>query len=294
MDRNQPIVSANDVSNLRVSVVGLGVLGSAMYKVFKDKNINLNFYDKYKHIHPISAIDDYDIIFICISTPYDDDKKDYNLTEIENILGYLTTINYKNIVAIKSTIGVGTSKKLKNQYNLNIMYNPEFCSADTAEYDIRNQSNIIIGTEYGLNVDTSTVNNLYLFYKYHWRHADISICTFAEAELIKLSLNSFYCVKVQFFNEIYQATKHNGVSYNRVLELMLKNNTINKSHTTVPGKKGMLSYHGSCLPKDVNSMSAYLTRNELPNNVIKSAVDGRNNFLTNIINKDVKKSVSQI
>jgi UDP-glucose 6-dehydrogenase len=75
---------------------------------------------------------------------------------------------------------------------------------------------------------------------------------------------------------------------------MLKNNTINKSHTIVPGKKGMLSYHGSCLPKDINTMSAYLTRCELPNNVIKSAVEGRQHFLNRIINKPHGQDVSQI
>ena len=47
---------------------------------------------------------------------------------------------------------------------------------------------------------------------------------------MKIFVNCFYSVKVQFFNELYLLCEKNNCDYNRVKELMLKNGWINPAY----------------------------------------------------------------
>ena len=87
--------------------------------------------------------------------------------------------------------------------------------------------------------------------------------------MMKLTANTFYAVKVQYFTEIYLMCKSNNVEYNNIRNLILKNGWINPMHTLIPGPDGNISYGGACLPKDSKTLSNYLEKNNLPNSVIK-------------------------
>ena len=116
-----------------------------------------------------------------------------------------------------------------------------------------------------------------LFEKYY-PDAEISHCTSLESESMKIFVNSYYSVKIQFFNELYLLCENNGYDYNIIKKLMLKNGWINPMHTDVPGPDGKLSYGGECFPKDTSSLNSYMEKLNSPNEVLKATISERNKF----------------
>jgi len=257
---------------MNIGIIGLGFVGNAIHQYFKNTN-KLFIYDKYKNINSFNTIINTDILFVCLPTLFCDKLNNYDMTEIDITLELLNN-NYKGIIIIKSTITPEYAVNINNQYKiLRVIHNPEFLSAKTAVEDFANQKHIILGhTEQSINC----VNSVKYFYLSYFPTATISIVSSVESSLVKLSCNSFYACKIQFFTEIYLLCEKLNVSYTSVKELMLKNNWINPMHTDVPGHDNMLSFGGACFPKDISALNQYLIKNNTPNMVINAAITERN------------------
>jgi UDPglucose 6-dehydrogenase len=155
---------------------------------------------------------------------------------------------------------------------LRVVHNPEFLSADTAAADFASQPHIVLGGRPELT------RELAAFYRRFFPLADISESSAVESETMKIFVNSFYAVKIQFFNELFLTCEKNGAEFAAVRNMMLKNGWINPMHTQVPGKDGLLSYGGMCLPKDTNALLSYMRRDALPCAVLEATVRERNEF----------------
>lgn len=263
--------------NMKIGIAGIGVVGSAILKSFQNKNVNVIGYDKFKNLGSIYDLLTTDIIFLCLPTPYTDYMKQYDKSSIHDVCKKLANNDYKGLVVLKSTVEPQTTEKLSKQYNLNMCHNPEFLTARSAFEDFENQDHIIIGKTSTLH--PAFIDELTIFYKKHYPNAMISLCTSNESELMKLGVNNFYAVKVQFFNELYLvAQKQNHTDYNVVKDLMLKNNWIHPMHTNVPGPDGQLSYGGMCFPKDTNALLQYLIKMDSPHCVIEGTINERNSI----------------
>lgn len=260
---------------MKIGIVGLGVVGSAIFKNFNDKNINVLGYDKYKNIGQISDILECNILFLCLPTLFDEINKSYDLSAINEVCQYLFENKYKNLVVIKSTIEPETTEKLSNTYNLEICHNPEFLSAKTAYKDFNDQNHIVIGKSKGCSKER--IEDLVFFFRKYYPDAEISECSANESELMKLCVNNFYAVKIQFFNEIYSLCgKIEDVSYENIRNMVLKNGWIHPMHTKVPGTDGKLSYGGMCFPKDTNALKEYAKRKGTLCGILEAAIDERN------------------
>ena len=262
--------------NTIIGVCGIGVVGSAIAECFENKNINVIKYDKYNN-NSYDNIDKLlvsDIIFLCLPTTYSDEKKEYDKSSLTEVCSFLVLKNYTGIVVIKSTIEPGSCRNLKNKFNLNILHNPEFLSMRTAKKDFENQNHIVIG---GDTNNDKNISSLLNFYKKYWVNAEFSLITYEESELMKIGVNCFYSVKIQFFNELYKLTNtYENASYNIVIETMLKNNWISPTHTSVPGPDGKLSYGGMCFPKDTNAMLQLMKKKDVPCKILEATIIERN------------------
>ena len=254
---------------MKIGIIGIGFVGGAILDSFVIKNISVFGYDKYKKIGSINTILDTEIVFLCLPTLYNNEKKEYNKTAIYEVINILNKNNYKGLVVIKSTIEPETTQNLGNKYtNLNICHNPEFLTARTAFIDFHNQKHIVIGKNKNSNID-----KLYNLYKNNYKGVDISICTSLESESMKIMCNSFYASKIMLFNEYYKVCETNGSNFNTVKNLMLKNNWINPMHTFVPGTDGKLGYGGACFPKDSCALNQYMINNNLKDNIIGKVIE---------------------
>ena len=104
----------------------------------------------------------------------------------------------------------------------------------------------------------------------------ISVCTSDESEAMKLFANSFYAQKVMIFNELYMLCNATGLSFDKVRDLMLKNNWISPHHVSVPGPDGKLGYGGHCFPKDTNALSDFMKKNGTISAVLEATIVERN------------------
>ncbi len=263
---------------MKVGIVGLGFVGGAMERSFKEKGLKENEtlfgYDKYKNggIGLFERILETDIVFLALPTPFDNSKKEYDKTALYEISNLLSINNYKGLVVIKSTIEPETTKNLFNSYkNLKFIHNPEFLTARTAYEDFHNQQHIILGYD----GDYEDINDLINFYKENYT-TNISLSTTIESESAKIFCNTFYAAKIQIMTEFYLLCKANNSNYDKIKSMMLKNNWINPMHTTIPGPDGNISYGGLCFPKDTNALCKYMEKYKTANNVISSVINERN------------------
>ncbi len=263
-----------------IGIIGLGFVGSAMYKSFKLNDVKVIGYDKYNKTISNNTLEDMficDILFLCLPTQFDEIQNSYDKSCIEEVCRDLENANYDGIVVIKSTVEPLTTIYLEEKYSkLKFVHNPEFLTARTAFEDFHNQKHIVLGK--GNRINEYDINYLILFYKDYYPDAEISICSSTESESMKIYLNCFYSVKIQFFNELYLLSKSMDCDYNVIKNLMLKNNWINPMHTDVPGPDGLLSYGGYCFPKDTNALLNHMKRLDTPHMVLQATVNERNNM----------------
>ena len=261
---------------MSIGIIGLGFVGNAIYNSFKNKKIDTIIYDKYKNsgIGKIENCLKTDILFLCLPTLYNEEKKEYEKNSIEETLLFLQQNDYKGIVVIKSTIEPTTIYNYSSIYSLQLVHNPEFLTARTASQDFHNQSHIILG--FSNNCTQNTIDKLYSFYHKYYPLAEISVINSTESESIKLFLNSFYAVKVQYFNEIYLTCQKLNLSYDKIKNIMLKNNWINPMHTSVPGPDNKLSYGGMCFPKDTNALNEFMKKYNISNSILEATIKERN------------------
>jgi len=256
---------------LKIGIIGIGFVGNAIKTCLENKNIKVLCYDKYKKYDKFYNILISDIIFLALPTPYCEKNQCFDKSSIIDTCRMLSSFNYNGVVVIKSTVETHTTNILSNKFSsLQFIHNPEFLSAKTAIEDFENQTHIIIGKSY--NINYKSLNKLYNFYTTYFPKSDISICSSEESETMKLFVNSFYSVKVQFFNELYDFSIKNKLDFEKIRELMLKNNWINPMHTQVPGPDGKLSYGGACLPKDSKALLSLMKSSNCHYYILQSSI----------------------
>jgi UDPglucose 6-dehydrogenase len=261
---------------MKIGVIGLGVVGGSLLTSFKCKELDVESYDKYKSVGTFESILSTDIVFLCLPTLFDENKKEYNKDAIHEICESLVKNNYIGIVVLKSTVEPSTTDNLAIKYNLKFVFNPEFLTSTRAFEDFHNQKHIVLGKS-NMIIDED-MDVLESFYRSNYPDAKISKTTAINSESMKIFCNSFYSVKVQFFNELFLLCQKNNANYNEIVELMLKNGWINEMHTKVPGPDGQLSYGGACFPKDTNALLNYMIKNNSDCAVLKAVIDERNKF----------------
>lgn len=265
---------------MKIGVIGIGVVGGAMYRSLEEKcqgsEVSVVGYDKYKNIGSFEDVAEADIVLLSLPTLYSQQMSSYDKTAIHDVCSRLSKINYSGLVVVKSTVEPMTSQKLADQYNLSVVHNPEFLSANTAYEDFHDQKHIIIGVTTQAN--QNQVNDLKAFYERFYPDGVITMCSSTESESIKIFCNNYYSVKVQFFNELYLCCQKMNVRYDFVKDKMIQNGWINPMHTNVPGHDGSLSYGGMCFPKDTNALLSFMKEIDTPHQVLEAVVAERNSM----------------
>ena len=248
---------------MKVGIIGYGIVGKAIYNYYNSKSVPITIYDKYCDIGSYNDIMNSHICYICVPTP--NNNSEIDLTELNSVFENLQCYGYIGEIVLKSTVMPGTTDAYINKYPLlNINFCPEFLSAKTNIVDYATQKNIILGK--------GSKNDCIIdWFKTMYPCAELSVIKCIEAESVKIFSNVFYAVKIQTFTEFYLACQYTGADFDKIRDLMLKNNWINPMHTRVPCD-GRISFSGMCFPKDIASFNKYLESNGLDNAVISAAV----------------------
>ena len=243
------------------------------------------------------GITDSQFIFIAVGTPQGEDGS----ADLKYVLNAARDIG-KNmgkyvVVVNKSTVPVGTYKKVKEvikeeleirgkEIEFDVVSNPEFLKEGSAIEDFMKPDRVVIGSD--SERSTKLMSELYSSF---CRKGDrLLIMDIPSSELTKYAANAMLAARITFMNELSILCEKVGADVEHVRRGIGSDTRIGTSFLFAG-----LGYGGSCFPKDVKALIQ--TSNDLGLNAdILSAVDNvnkqqRQRFLDKIVkyfNNNVK------
>lgn len=219
-----------------------------------------------------AAVDRSLVVFLAVGTPERDDGY-ADLSQIEavakEVAGYMT--EYK-IIAIKSTVPVGTAKRLRKMIKENLRHdvefdvvsNPEFLREGAAVNDFMRPDRVILGcdSERALAIMKDIYRPLYLL------ETPIVMTSNETAEVAKYAANTMLALKVSFINEVANFCDEVGADVFQVAKALGMDKRIGPKFLH-PGP----GYGGSCFPKDVKALVYQATQAKYDFKLAKSIVE---------------------
>ena len=240
-----------------------------------------------------NAVNNSDIIFICVGTPT---KKNSNSADLKYVFQVTNELKkyvkkYKVIIT-KSTVPVTTGdkiekilKNLKKRKLVDVVSNPEFLREGEAIRDFIYPDRVIVGTD--SNKANKILKSLYLpIIKKTSRYVNTSR---RGAELIKYASNAFLATKISYINELANLCEKTGVDIKDVSFGMGLDQRIGDRFL-----RAGPAYGGSCFPKDtralVDTANHFKTNLSIIKRVIKSN-DERKLIITKRVEKILKGKI---
>lgn len=225
------------------------------------------------------AVTQSDIIILAVGTP-PLPNGEANLDYIdEAALEIAESMNGYKIIAVKSTVPVGTNERLRElirtrtNYEFDSISLPEFLREGSAIQDTLHPDRIIIGAASQSAADTMT-----LLHKPLTEH--IVVTDIRSAEMIKYASNAFLATKISFINEIANICEKVGADVTKVAEGMGYDKRIGPSFL-----KAGIGYGGSCFPKDTSALIQIAGNVDYEFKLLRSVVEVNQDQRFNVIRK---------
>ncbi len=192
------------------------------------------------------------VIFLAVGTPSDQEggaDLSYLFSAVDEIAENLN--DYK-VIAIKSTVPVGTAKKVMERIasrgvrnTFDVVSNPEFLREGSAVEDFLHPNRVVIGTDsqQAAAIMKDIYSPLYLI------ETPFVITNNETAEMIKYASNTFLAAKISYINEVANICELVGADVHVVARAMGLDGRISRKFLH-PGP----GFGGSCFPKDTRAL----------------------------------------
>ena len=111
-----------------------------IHNFLKNNHLNLEGSTDKEH-----AYQDAELVFIATPTNYDEKTDEFDVSSIRAVLREALECNEDKVIVIKSTIPVGLTESLREEYrNNNIVFSPEFLREGNSLKDTLSPSRIVV------------------------------------------------------------------------------------------------------------------------------------------------------
>lgn len=230
------------------------------------------------------AIPNSDAVFIAVGTPpKENGEADLSVVfEVAKKIG--TFINHYTVVATKSTVPVGTNKKVKEiiakelpkHGEFDIASVPEFLREGQAISDTLSPDRIVIGTESKRARDVLV--ELHKSISNQSVSTQVVLTTVKTAEMIKYAANAFLATKISFANAIAHLSELTEADAVKVLEAVGMDKRVGPAFLSAGA-----GYGGSCFPKDVKALIAIAKQFEYDFTLLKIVEDVNKQAMVHVV-----------
>jgi len=215
-----------------------------------------------------------EIIFLCVGTPQNHDgsaKLDYIFSAAETIAKHLTS--YK-IVIVKSTVPVGTCRKVKQIIEENrpdatiafdVVSNPEFLKEGSAIRDFTAPERVVIGIDDTPRKEEVKEKMSVLYSSITRTNRPLLMMKIESSELTKYASNAMLATRISFMNELSCLCEAVGANIKDIANGMGLDSRIGPRFL-----QAGIGYGGSCFPKDVRALANSMKGNGCGSTIIDS------------------------
>lgn len=219
-----------------------------------------------------TCLNDVDIVFSAVGTPPDEDGS----ADLKYVLEVARTVgrnmNKYLVLVTKSTVPVGTAKKIKQAIQdeldkrgvsipFDVASNPEFLKEGAAIKDFMSPDRVVIGVESEKAKEMMTR----LYRPMMLNNFRVIFTDIPSAEMIKYAANSMLATRISFMNDIANLCELVGADVNMVRKGIGADTRIGNKFL-YPG----CGYGGSCFPKDVKALIKTAEKNGYDMRVLKA------------------------
>ena len=202
------------------------------------------------------VLDDVEVVFSAVGTPPDEDGS----ADLKYVLAVAKQfgqhINKYTILVTKSTVPVGTAKKVKTAIQeelkkrgvdipFDVASNPEFLKEGAAIKDFMSPDRVVVGTESEKAKEVMTR----LYRPLMLQNFRVIFMDIPSAEMTKYAANAMLATRISFMNDIANLCERVGANVDSVRKGIGTDSRI--------GSKFLYAgcgYGGSCFPKDVKAL----------------------------------------
>ena len=237
-----------------------------------------------------SVIDDVEVVFSAVGTPPDEDGS----ADLQYVLNVARTfgqnIKKYTLLVTKSTVPVGTARKVKAAIEeelakrgvdvpFDVASNPEFLKEGAAIKDFMSPDRVVVGVE----SDRARELMTRLYRPLMLNNFRVIFTDIPSAEMIKYAAHSMLATRISFMNDIANLCELVGADVNMVRKGIGSDSRIG-SKFLYPG----CGYGGSCFPKDVKALIKTAEKNGYSMQVLK-AVEAVNEEQKSVLFKKLER-----
>ncbi len=268
-------VTCVDVDKEKIENLKKGII--PIYEPGLEEMVHRNIKKERLHFSTDLAetFEDTEVIFSAVGTPPDEDGS----ADLKYVLEVARTVgqnmNDYLLMVTKSTVPVGTAKKVKKAMQeeldkrgvdipFDVASNPEFLKEGAAVDDFLKPDRIVIGLESKRAEELMSR----LYKPFTMNGHPVIFMDIVSAEMTKYTANSMLATKISFMNDIANLCEIVGADVNMVRNGIGTDSRIGPKFI-YPGA----GYGGSCFPKDVKALIRTSEENGHPLRVLQAVED---------------------